>query len=33
MINLDVKKIDKFYLIAEQGDIIIHPILENLEIF
>ncbi|GFQ93370.1 uncharacterized protein TNCT_295111 [Trichonephila clavata] len=33
MINIDVSKIDKFYLIAEQGDIIIHPILENLDIF
>ncbi|BET29540.1 MULTISPECIES: hypothetical protein [Wolbachia] len=33
MINLDVKKIDKFHLIAEQGDIIIHTILENLDIF
>ncbi|KLT22663.1 hypothetical protein wVul_1028 [Wolbachia endosymbiont of Armadillidium vulgare str. wVulC] len=33
MINLDVSKIDKFHLIAEQGDIIIHPILENLDIF
>ncbi len=33
MINLDVKKIVKFHLIAEQGDIIIHPILENLDIF
>lgn len=33
MINVDVSKIDKFYLIAEQGDIIIHPILENLDIF
>ncbi|WP_395463056.1 hypothetical protein [Wolbachia endosymbiont of Cantharis cryptica] len=33
MINVDVSKIDKFYLIVEQGDIIIHPILENLDIF
>ncbi|MDM8335698.1 hypothetical protein [Wolbachia pipientis] len=32
MINLDVSRIDKFYLIAEQGNIIIHPILENLDI-
>lgn len=33
IINLDVKKIDKFHLIAEQGDIIIHTILENLDKF
>ncbi|GFY65352.1 uncharacterized protein TNIN_38541 [Trichonephila inaurata madagascariensis] len=33
MINVDVSKVDKFYLIGEQGDIIIHPILENLDIF
>ncbi|WP_406828661.1 hypothetical protein [Wolbachia endosymbiont (group A) of Icerya purchasi] len=33
MIDIDVSKIDKFYLIGEQGDIIIHPILENLDIF
>ncbi|WP_240991795.1 hypothetical protein [Wolbachia endosymbiont of Glossina morsitans morsitans] len=32
-INIDVSKIDKFYLIAEQGYIIIHPIWENLDIF
>ncbi|MDG7053267.1 MAG: hypothetical protein LKM45_05320 [Wolbachia endosymbiont of Alcedoecus sp.] len=33
MINVDMSKIDKFCLIAEQGDIIIHPVLENLNIF
>ncbi|WP_168455496.1 hypothetical protein [Wolbachia endosymbiont of Ctenocephalides felis wCfeJ] len=32
MINMDMNRVDKFYLIAEQGDIIIHPILENLDI-
>ncbi|QIT35823.1 hypothetical protein WBP_0744 [Wolbachia endosymbiont of Brugia pahangi] len=33
MINMDMSKIDKFYPTAEQGDIIIHPVLENLNIF
>ncbi|WP_174855532.1 hypothetical protein [Wolbachia endosymbiont of Ctenocephalides felis wCfeT] len=33
MISLDVSKIDKFYLIAEQGNIVLNPILENLGIF
>jgi hypothetical protein len=33
MVNVDMSKIDKFYLTAEQGDIIIHPILENLDMF
>ncbi|NSM56842.1 hypothetical protein HET73_05635 [Wolbachia endosymbiont of Atemnus politus] len=32
MINVDMSRIDKFYLVAEQGDVIIHPILENLDI-
>ncbi|MDR2978713.1 MAG: hypothetical protein LBU56_04945 [Rickettsiales bacterium] len=33
MINVDMSKIDKFCLIAEQGDIIIHSVLEILNIF
>ncbi len=30
---MDMSKIDKFYPIAEQGNIIIHLVLENLNIF
>ncbi|WP_246209612.1 hypothetical protein [Wolbachia endosymbiont of Atemnus politus] len=32
MINVDMSRVDKFYLIAEQGGIIIYQILENLDI-